>query len=175
MPTTHSTPSEKVETARINRQVGADNRAVDDRAQADNNRYQAQQSQYQGQLQENRTKQAEYDDNNARYNSLRARYSAERDAYHRAAWPSRDARWSVMEHDTNLIGGRVQLVNGRRVGTVTDTSHGRSGSVTALLVRLDNNKTVWLDATDVRYDRANRVIMTNLDRGDLHRMADQRL
>jgi sporulation protein YlmC with PRC-barrel domain len=175
MPTTHSTPSEKVETARINRQVGADNRAVDDRTQADNNRYQAQQSQYQGQLQDNRTKQAEYDDNNARYNGLRARYAAERDAYHRAAWPSRNARWSVMERDTNLIGGRVQLMNGRRVGTVTDTSHGRSGSVTALLVRLDNNKTVWLDATDVRYDRANRVIMTNLDRGDLRRMADQRL
>src|SRR5207248_6242671 len=56
MPTTHSTPAEKAETARINRQIGTDNRAVDDRAQADNNRYQAQQSQYQGQLQDNRTK-----------------------------------------------------------------------------------------------------------------------
>jgi hypothetical protein len=175
MPTTHSTPSEKAETARINAQVGADNRAVDDRAQADNNRYQAQQSQYQGQLQDNRTKQAEFDDNNARYNGLRARYAAERDAYHRAAWPNRDGRWSVMDRDTDLVGGRVQLMNGRRVGTVTDTSHGRSGRITALLVRLDNNKTVWLDATDVRYDRRERVIMTNLDRGDLRRMADQRL
>jgi len=29
--------------------------------------------------------------------------------------------------------------------------------------------------TDVRYNRAARVVMTNLDRNDLRRMADQRL
>ena len=103
---------------------------------------------------------------NARYNDLRNRSAAERNAYHCGAW-NRDGRWSVMDRDTNLIGGRVQLMNGRSVGTDTDTSCGRGGSVTALLVRLDNNRTVWIDASDVRYNRVDRVIMTNQDRGDL--------
>lgn len=181
MPTTHSTAAEKADTARINRQVGADNRAVDDRVGGDNaryqseqNKYQSEQNKYQADVQDNRVKQAEYDAKNARYNELRNRYAAERAAYHRGTW-SRDGRWSVMDRDANLIGGRVQLMNGRTVGTVTDTSRGRGGSVTALLVRLDNNRTVWIDASDVRYNRADRVIMTNLDRGDLRRMADQRL
>jgi len=56
MPTTHSTAAEKADTARINRQVGADNRAVDDRANADNNRYQAEQNRYRDQVQDNRAK-----------------------------------------------------------------------------------------------------------------------
>jgi hypothetical protein len=181
MPTTHSTPAEQAETARINRQVGADNRAVDARATADGARYQAEQnqyrgqrSQYEGQLQDNRTQRAEYDMKNARYNELRARYAAERAAYHRVAWPNRYARWTVTGRDAKLVGSQVQLVNGRRIGTVTDTSYDRNG-ITALRVRLDNDRTVWLDASDVRYNRADRVIMTNLDRGDLRRMADHRM
>lgn len=181
MPTTHSTASEKAETARINREVGADNRAVDNRTNADNERYRAEQQQYQGQrrqyegqLQDNRAQQADYDNKNARYNALRDRYADERASYRRGAWPSRYARWSL-EPNVNLAGSRVELVNGRRIGTVTDTSHGRNGRVTAIMVRLDNNRTVWIDATDVRYNRADRIIMTNLDRNDLRRMADHRL
>jgi len=78
---------------------------------------------------------------------------------------------------TSLVvaAARRLLEQGRRVGVVTDTSHGRNGRVTALLVRLDNNRSVWIDVTDVRYNRADRVVMTNLDRNDLRRMADQRL
>lgn len=181
MPTTHSTPAEQAETARINRQVGADNRAVDARAnadgaryQAEQNRYQGQRSQYEGQLQDNRTQRAEYEIKNARYNELRDRYAAERAAYHRVAWPHRYARWTVMDRDARLVGSQVQLVNGRRVGTVTDTSHDRNG-ITALRVRLDNDRMVWIDTSDVRYNRADRVVMTNLDRGDLRRMADHRM
>jgi hypothetical protein len=180
MPTTHSTPAEQAETARINRQIGADNRAVDARANADKSRYQAEQNQYQGQrsqyegqLQDNRAQRAEYDVKNARYNELRDRYAAERAAYHRGAWPNRYARWTVMDRDADLVGKQVQLVNGRRVGTVTDTSHDRN-RITALQVRLDNDRTVWIDTSDVRYNRADRVIMTDLDRGDLRRMADHR-
>jgi hypothetical protein len=181
MPTDRSTPAEQAETARINRQIGADNRAADDRANADNERYrseqtqyQGQRSQYEGQLQNNRAQQAEYESKNARYNSMRDRYADERAAYRRGAWPSRYASWNL-DRDASLEGSRVNLINGRRVGFVTDTSYGRNGRVTALLVRLDNNRTVWIDASDVRYNRANRVIMTNLDRNDLRRMADHRM
>jgi len=54
MPTTRSTPAEQAETARINKQVGVSNAAVDARAAAGDAQYQAQQQQYQGQLQQNR-------------------------------------------------------------------------------------------------------------------------
>ena len=33
-----------------------------------------------------------------------------------------------------------------------------------LLVQLDNDKVVWIDRTDIRYDRADGIVMTNLDR-----------
>lgn len=181
MPTTHSTPAEQADTARLNRQIGADNRAADARAAADNarsdaeqDRYQDQRRQYEGQMQDHRARQAEYDAKNARYNQMRDRYAAERAAYHRGAWPSRYARWTVMDRNADLVGSQVQLINGRRVGTVTDTSYDRNG-ITALRVRLDNNRPVWIDISDVRYNRADRVVMTNLDRGDLRRMADHRM
>ena len=89
MPTTHSTPAEKAETAQINQQVGASNSAVDAKTDANNAQYQAQQQQYQGQLQKNDAQQAAYTDKNAQYNALRARYSVERAAYHRGIWPGR--------------------------------------------------------------------------------------
>ena len=174
MPTTHSTLAEKAETAQINSQIGVSNAAVDAKADANNARYKAQQQQYQGQLQQNEAQQAAYSDKNAKYNALHARYSAERAAYRRGDWPTRYRTWLVAKTDGNLIGGRVQLITGRRVGTVTDTAHSPDGDVTALLVKLDNNRTVWIDAGDVRYNRADGVVMTNLDRADLRQMADQR-
>jgi hypothetical protein len=58
---------------------------------------------------------------------------------------------------------------------VTDTAIAANGRVTALLVELDNNRVVWIDAGDVRYNRADGVVMTNLNRNDLRHMADQRL
>lgn len=175
MPTTHSTPAEKAETAQINREVGAANAAADAQAGANNAQFQAQQQQYQGQLQQNQAQHAEYADKNARYNALRTRYSVERAAYHRAVWPGRYRTWMVAATDANLIGGRVQLLSGSRVGTVTDTAHGANGDVSALLVRLDSDKIVWIDTADVRYNRADGVVMTNLNRTDLYLMADQRL
>ena len=74
----------------------------------------------------------------------------------------------------NLIGERVELLSGSRVGTVIDTAHAPSGKVEALLVRLGNDKIVWIDSADVRYNRADGIVMTDLDAGDLHHTADER-
>ena len=175
LPTTHSTPAEKAETAQINAQIGVSNAAVDAKADANNAQYQAQQQQYQGQLQNNAAQQAAYTDKNAQYNALRARYAVERAAYHRGIWPGRYRTWMLAERDSRLVGGRVELLSGARVGTVTDTAIAANGRVTALLVELDNNRVVWIDAGDVRYNRADGVVMTNLNRSDLRHMADQRL
>jgi hypothetical protein len=182
MPTTRSTPEEQAETARINKQIGASNAAADAKAATDNTQYQTQQQQYQGQLKKNQAQQQgyqaqqqDYQDRTAVYNRLRDRYAAERAAYHRGKWPGSYVTWTIAERDKNLIGERVQLITGTVVGTVIDTAHVANGNVSALLVQLDSEKIVWIDVADVRYNRAGRVIMTNLDHADLRRMADERL
>jgi hypothetical protein len=182
MPTTRSTPAEQAQTAEINNQVGAKNTAVDAKAAADSAQYQAQQQQYQDQLQQNQTQllenhkqQQDYQDRTAGYNRLQGRYAAERAAYHRGVWPDRYVKWVIVDRDAGLIGERVQLITGSRVGTVIDTAHVANGNVSALLVQLDSDKIVWIDASDVRYNRADGIVMTDLDRADLRHMADERV
>jgi len=84
-------------------------------------------------------------------------------------------KWVIVERDANLVGERLELLSGNRVGTVIDTAHAPNGNVSALLVRLDNDKIVWIDSADVRYNRADGIVMTNLQTSDLHHMADERL
>ncbi len=178
-PTTDSTPAEKAETARINAQEGVTttgpSAAATAQSDANNAQYQAQQQQYQQQLQNNQAAQAKYQDRSAAYQALRERYAAERAAYQRGIWPDRYVKWVIVERDANLIGERVQLITGSRVGTVIDTAHAANGNVTALLVRLDDDKIVWIDSNDVRYNRADGIVMTNLRAADLRHMADERL
>ena len=175
MPTTLSTPAEKAQTVEINKQVGAANAEADAKAASDNAQYQAQQQQYQGQLQQNQVQQQDYQDRTAAYNGLQNRYAAERAAYRRGAWPDRYIKWVIVNRDAGLIGERVELITGSRVGTVIDTAHAANGNVSALLVELDSDKIVWIDTGDVRYNRADGIVMTNLDRADLRHMADERV
>jgi hypothetical protein len=186
MPTTHSTPQEQADTANLNNQAANDaastNAAANDQANANNSQYQTQQLQYQEQLQQNQRaqqdyqqKSADYADQAARYESLRARYAAERAAYHRGPWPDRYARATIDQYTADLLGQRVEILNGDRVGTVKDVARASDGRVEALLVELDSDKMVWIDRADIRYDRTDGIVMTNLDRTDLHQMADERL
>jgi len=182
MPTARSTPAEQAQTVELNKQVGAQNDAADAKAAtsdakaaADNAQYQAQQQQYEGQLRQSQAQQRDYQDRTAAYNSLQNRYAAERAAYRRGVWPSRYVKWVIVDRDAGLIGERVQLITGTNVGTVIDTAHTAGGKVSALLVKLDSDKIVWIDASDVRYNRADGIVMTNLDRADLRHMADERV
>jgi hypothetical protein len=166
MPTTHSTPAEQADTARINSQEGVTTTAPSPeatvQADANNAQYQAQQQQYQNQLQQNQVQQQQYQDRTAAYQNLRLRYAAERAAYHRGIWPDRYVKWVIVERDANLVGERVELISGSRVGTVIDTAHAANGNVEALLVRLDSDKIVWIDSQDVRFNRADGIVMTEL-------------
>ena len=56
-------------------------------------------------------------------------------AYHRGIWPDRYVKWVIVERDANLVGERVELLSGNRVGTVIDTANTPSGNVAALLGR----------------------------------------
>ena len=183
MPTTQSTPAEQAATANLNGQVAASDGMDKGQSTAANNaQYQAQQQQYQNQLQQNQNAQADYqsktakyEDQTARYDAMRSRYSAERAAYHRGIWPDRYENWVLAERDGHMIGERVELISGNRVGTVVDTALTPGGHVSALLVKLDNEKMVWIDSGDIRYNRADGIVMTNLDNHDLYNMADERL
>jgi hypothetical protein len=182
MPTTHSTPQEQAATADLNSQVTNTNESSDQKASTQatttDSQYQAQQQQYQNQMQQNQQaqqdyqqKSAAYDDQAKRYESLRARYAAERARYHRGIWPERFSRWTLDESDPGLVGQRVEILNGDHVGTVEQVAHTPNGHVEALLVRLDSTRMVWIDDADVRYDRGDGIVMTNLDRADLGQMA----
>jgi hypothetical protein len=199
MPTTHSTPAEKRETATLNNQVqdthaaidalAAQGQAADDaqiaanseqqaandaQSTANQTQYDQQKQQYQQQLQENQAAQQNYEDRTRAYYSLRDRYAAERAAYHRAVWPTRFSSWRL-ENDARLIGSRVEIINGDRVGTVDSVARAPSGRIEALYVTLDGGKQVWIDEGDIRFDRADGVVMTNLARADLRVMADERM
>jgi hypothetical protein len=106
---------------------------------------------------------------------LRERYAAERGAYRRGMWPNRYMKWVIVEREASLIGERVQLITGTNVGTVIDTAHTANGNVSALMVQLDSDKIVWIDSSDIRYNRADGIVMTNLNRADLRHMADERI
>lgn len=187
MPTTHSTPAEKAQTADLNGQVAANNQAADAQANSADAQYQQQQQAYQSQKQQYQQQldqsasqqdryqhqQNRYENRTAMYQALRDRYAAERAAYHRGIWPERYSRWVLLHEDP--VGERVELISGNRVGTVIDAAHAPNGDVSALLVRLDNDKVVWIDTGDVRYNRADGIVMTDLDSADLHHMADERL
>lgn len=200
MPTTHSTPAEHAQTEGLNAQVQADNAAADaqvaqqqagaaqqqadqvaandaatDAQNAANQaQYDQQKQQYQQQLQENQAAQQNYEDRTRAYYSLRDRYARERAAYHRAVWPDR-FRSFRLENDARLIGSRVEIINGDRVGTVDSVARAPSGRIEALYVTLDGGKQVWIDEADIRFDRADGVVMTNLARADLRTMADERM
>ena len=179
MPTNHSTSAEHAATQDLNNQSSDGNSKADAQsdAQVDQNnaQYQAQQRQYQDQLRQNQAAQSEFQDRTIAYEKLRDHYAAERMAYHRGIWPSRYEHWTLEENSADLTGQRVEIVNGDRVGTVTEVARAPNGHVEALRVKLDSDKVVWIDQADVRYDHAGGVVMTNLDRGDLRRMADERM
>ena len=181
MPTTHSTPEEQAQTANLNAQVTESNAEIS--AQDNNNKakYQIQQQQYQEQLQQNQAQQQEYqdqkaayEDRTAHYESLRARFAAERAAYHREVWPDEYRAWELRP-SYQLMRSRVEITNGDRVGTVTGLARSSDGRVEGLEVSLDSGKVVWIDAGDARFNRASGILMTDLNRTDLHQMADERL
>lgn len=198
LPSNELTPAEKAETRSLNNQIQVDNAAVDAttaqqqaqhaqevadhqaavaatsaQAAANDAQYQAQQQQYQGRLQQSQAAQRDYEERNRAYYDLRARFAAERAAYRRGVWPTRYSTWRL-QSDARLIGDRVEIISGARVGTVDYVVRGPAGRIEALAVTLDNGKQVWIDENDIRFNRTNGVIVTNLDRGDLYRMSDLR-
>lgn len=179
MPADHSTPAERAQTRALNNQVQQSNAAADAKAAEDNARYQQerahyaeQNARYQDAMQRHAMQERNYHERRQAYEALRARYAAERAAYRRHEWPRHD--WVVLGRDSHPVGERVQLIDGDRVGTVSEEIRDPAGRIEALEIRLDSGERVWIDNSDIRYNRADGVLMTNLDRRDLHAMAAER-
>ena len=181
MPTTHSTPAEQAQTQGLNEaEATAPDQSTAPAETSADAQYQQQQQQYQQQLQQNQQAQQDYQDQRAayaeataHYESLRARFAAERAAYHRDLWP-RDYRAWELRPDFAVMHARVEITNGDHVGTVTGIARDRGGRIEGLEVSLDTGKMVWIDASDARFNRTDGILMTDLNRADLHQMADER-
>ena len=128
--------------------------------------YQQQQSQYQAQRQ-NYVAQA------MRYQAARDHYRSERAAYHRFGWPAHYEH-SIIADKGELLGAPVRTYNGRTVGHVEELSLSPMGHVDAIRVTLDrNDRNVWIESADLRFDADARIVMTNLDRDDLYVMSNE--
>ncbi|MGH9611877.1 MAG: hypothetical protein ACRD4P_02220 [Bryobacteraceae bacterium] len=180
MPTTHSTPAEQAQTAGLNDQAASTAAQSTTQTDTADAQYQQQQQQYQQQLQQNQQAQqdyqnqkADYAEATAHYENMRARFAAERAAYHRDLWPADYRPWELRP-DYQVMHARVEITNGDHVGTVTAIARDRSGRVEGLEVSLDSGQRVWIDAADARFNRTDGILMTDLDRADLHQMADER-
>jgi multidrug efflux pump subunit AcrA (membrane-fusion protein) len=180
MPTTHSTPAEAAQTANLNGQAASTAAQPDPQTNTNDAQYQQQQQQYQQQLQQNQQAQQDYQDQKAayadataHYEGLRARFAAERAAYHRDLWPADYRPWELRP-DFAVMHARVEITNGDHVGSVTGIARGPGGRIEGLQVALDSGKVVWIDATDARFNRTDGILMTDLNRSDLHLMADER-
>jgi hypothetical protein len=170
MPADHSTPEERAATAALNRQISDANRAADAQAAL----YVEERARYRDAMQRNRLQQRDYRARRAAYEALRAHYASERAAYRRHDWPDRH-RWMRLGDDVDPLGLQLLLVDGAPAGKVVDAVHAPDGQIEALQVDLFGGAQVWLDASDVRYDRSERALMTNLDRRDLSEMAAEHL
>jgi hypothetical protein len=180
MPTTHSTPAEAAQTNNLNQQADSAAQQSSTQTGAADAQYQAQQQQYQNQLQQNQQAQQDYQgqraayaEATAHYENLRGRFAAERAAYHRDIWPAEYRAWELRP-DFQVMHARVEITSGDHVGTVTGIARDAGGRVEGLEVSLDSGKMVWIDAADARFNRTDGVLMTDLDRTDLHQMADER-
>ena len=149
----------------------ATNAAADAQADADKAKYQeqqqayqSQQQQYRNQLERNKDQQEQYRDRTAAYESLRARFAAERAAYHRGVWPERYVKWVIVERDARSD-RRTRRTDHRQPRRHRDRHRayaerqclGAAGAFGQRQDRLDR-------CADVRYNRADGIVMTNLDR-----------
>ena len=181
MPADRSTPAERAATAALNRQISSANQEADAQAAQDQERYRKQRAQYEEQaaryrdaMQHNRLQQRDYRARRAAYEALRAHYADRRAAYRRHDWPDHH-HWTMVGRDTDPVGTSVLLPNGEPAGRAVDVARSPDGHLEAIQVRLEGGKEVWIDTSDLRFDRAGGILMTDLDRRDLSEMADERL
>ena len=172
--TTNPTPAERAQTDQLN--AGAANQARADADDVDNTNA-VNQADYNAARDDYNAKLNAYDAQRAAYDRDRSRYLRDRFGYAR--------RWQVFYgytrfqdlsrfSESRLIGLQVSTRGGGFVGRVRDVDTNAYGRVIRVAVSTNRDRVAWIDADDLRYDPAARIIMTDLSRGQIDGMARMR-
>jgi hypothetical protein len=171
---TNPTAEERAATDRLN--AGAADRAHDDADAnaADRAAFEARQNAVDRERARNDADRATYERDRARYD---ARYGDNR--YDR---DGRAHRWDAFYgyngfrdvdsmNPRELRGLRVNTQAGSRVGMIRDVDANDRGRITRVAVSVGSGRLAWVDADDLRFDPATRVVFTTLSRDQVNSMA----
>lgn len=181
--TQNSTPAEKAQTQDLNaeaQQGAVSNAAVSDAAQQD----------YQQKLQAFEEQQHTYRQQRAHYDSEKARYDANhamwRHRYDTAHWGAR-SYYSVSYEDSHLVrlstlaDPQYELAfalvvgpEGNWIGKINDVDSSWGGHPERVEIAISDNKSVWVDPAELRYDLDEHVVVTNLTGDQLRSMPNAR-
>jgi len=154
---------EEMQTDQLNRGVEQDNQNAQDR-------YEHQQKVYDQQQQQYANAKASYEDEAARYLAAKDRYAADRARYQRGEWPSRYERLTFLDSD-QIVGAPVKTYTGESIGRAEGLAR-IDGRVQAVRVLLnDSTQHVWIDRADLRFDKNERLLVTDFAEHDLKTMA----
>jgi len=123
--------------------------------QLDNYHRQQQEYLYQKDRYENRLDQYEYDRAHPAW--------WWRSAYFHAA-----PEWYVEFRGRDLIGTQVAERDGRIVGRVGDIDRAPDGRIEQVQILLSRDRVAWVDASDIRYDRTDRIAFVDIGPGALY-------
>jgi hypothetical protein len=153
---TNPTPQERAQTNALNVAAAGDAAATADAQQNYN------------------ADRAAYDADRARYDADRARYDAEHARFvHRWDVYYSSDRFRDVEamHRHEVIDLAVRTQDGDFLGHIRNVDTGSDGRVTRVGVNISGERTAWIDATDLRYDRDNGNAVTDLSRRQVDGMA----
>jgi len=188
----YSTPAEHAQTQQLNDQVGTGVTtapSVLNGQGGDPNQPSPSQVQYDQQKQQYDEKQKEYQDRQKRYEDQQEHYRAmhvqyETNLHHYDesrfyftdyphAYPYRydDDRlvrlYMIAEPSQQLTGAPVEGPNGDWIGKVRSVETGVDGRPVHVEVALNRRVSVWVEPSDLRFDRDDHVVFTHLTRSDL--------
>ncbi len=166
---TNPTPQERAQTQQLNNQAADDARTTPPAAQplTDNGPPNgANSSAYDQKLQDYNNQRAAYERDRARYRADRADYVHRWDAF----YGYRGFRDVDAMRGSDLLGARVSVRGGDRIGRVRDIDTDGAGRIRSISVATADG-TVAIDADDLRFDPTTRVVYTDLSQREVDGLA----
>jgi hypothetical protein len=120
---------------------------------------------YQRQLDNYHRQQQEYLYQRDRYEDRLNQYEYDRvhpDWWWRSAYFHAAPEWYIDVHDRSVIGTEVDERDGRRVGRIGNLDRASDGRIERVEIVLTHNRAAWVDASDIRYDGADRIAFVDL-------------
>ncbi|MEI9991824.1 MAG: PRC-barrel domain-containing protein [Rhizomicrobium sp.] len=164
---TNPTPQERAQTDQLNTNAAADARTPPAPPAADAADYAAKKADYDRKMRAYDAQRATYDHERSRYRADRADYVHRWDAF----YGYRGFRNVDYMRGDELLGVRVNARGGARIGRVRDVDTDRDGRIVRVAVSSGGGAVAWIDAEDIRFDPANRLVLTDLSRTEVDGLA----